>query len=230
VSVHDRDPIAAPRVIAGDDPDAVGLVAQALRAGRIVAMPTDTVYGLAAAIDKPAAIERLYVLKGRPKDKPIPILLSDRTQIAKVAETLPWIAELLARAFWPGALTLVVPADSRLLPLLTSYSGEGERTVALRVPDHTQAREIIAAAGGALAVTSANLAGEEPARAAHEILQARGLRPDIVFDGGHVPGGVASTIVVATGSTPAILRQGAITEVQITGVLRGRVDQGRITY
>jgi L-threonylcarbamoyladenylate synthase len=230
VTIREQDLTPAPRVVSGDDPDAVAFAAEALRAGEIVAMPTDTVYGLAAAIDVPAAIERLYVLKGRPKDKPIPILLSESSKLKAVAAQLPWVAEFLARELWPGALTLVVPAVSRLLPLLTSRAATGERTVAVRVPDHALAREIIAAAGGALAVTSANLAGEEPARAAREVLQERGLCPDVVFDGGHVPGGVPSTIVLATGSTPAILRQGAITEDQITKVLRRHAGQGQMTH
>jgi L-threonylcarbamoyladenylate synthase len=199
--------------------DLVNRASAALRAGEVVAIPTDTVYGLAAAIDRPDAIWRLYALKDRPIEKAIPVLLSDPSQLPLVAASVPATAAHLASSFWPGALTLVLPALPHLPRRLTSTSENGLRTVAVRVPDHPLARSIIAESGGALAVTSANRSGQEPARDATAAAAIVASPPLLVIDGGQAPGGIPSTVILAIGSEPEILRGGAITAAAIAEAL-----------
>lgn len=203
------------------DADVVARAAGALRAGQIVAIPTDTVYGLAAAIDQPDAIARLYAIKGRPAEKAIPVLISDPEYVSMVSPRLSATAVRLARSFWPGGLTLVVPGLPNLPQGVTDLTGDGMQTVAVRVPDSTLARAIIAAAGGALAVTSANRSGATPAVEAREVDQLDLSEHLIVIDGGRAPGGVPSTIVRATSEQPEILREGAISAAAIAAALAG---------
>jgi L-threonylcarbamoyladenylate synthase len=192
------------------DADVVLRAAEALRAGEIVAIPTDTVYGLAAAIDRPDAIRRLYVIKGRPAEKAIPVLIAEIEDLQRLTPRLSSAAAHLARTFWPGALTLVLPALADLPQGVTTVGGDGMQTVAVRVPDSAPARAIIAAAGGALAVTSANRSGAAPAVEAHEVSRLGLAKPLLIVDGGRAPGGVPSTIVAATTDSAEMLREGAI--------------------
>lgn len=184
--------------------------AHALRTGQVVAIPTDTVYGFAAAIDQPDAIDRLYAMKGRPAEKAIPVLIADISHVDRLTPCRTATADELARTFWPGALTLVLPAMPDLPQGVTELTGDGMRTVAVRVPDNGLARAIIAAAGGALAVTSANRSGAPPAIEARDVAALGLAQPVLIVDGGRAPGGVPSTIVAVTTESPKILRQGAI--------------------
>jgi L-threonylcarbamoyladenylate synthase len=214
-------PVAA---IPGDgsevDVNIVSRAGDALRNGEVVAIPTDTVYGLAAAIDRPDAIDQLYVLKGRPAEKAIPILISDIARLDKLTPHLSSTAALLAEIFWPGALTLVLPARPDLPRGVTVASGRIE-TVAVRMPDHDLARSIIAAAEGALAVTSANRSGAPPAVEVDEVRRLRLSQPLLIVDGGRTPGGVPSTIVNVTTELPEILREGVIPASAIAAVIAG---------
>lgn len=210
------------RLVTASHPDAVPLAVQALIAGEVVAIPTDTVYGLAAAIDRPDAIDRLFALKGRPVDKAVPVLLSDPVHLPQVTTDLSMAAARLALSFWPGALTLVLPALPHLPSRLTSISEDGRKTVAVRVPDHPVARAIIEAAGGALAVTSANRSGEAPALEARDAAAFGASSPILVIDGGRVSVGVPSTIVLAAAEPPLILREGAISGSAIAAALAER--------
>jgi len=189
--------------------------------GQVIAIPTDTVYGLAAAIDQPDAIDRLYAIKGRPDEKAIPVLISDPEHVLTLTSCLSATAAHLARTFWPGPLTLVLPGRQDLPQRVTDVTVDGQRTVALRVPDNLLARAIIAAAGGALAVTSANRSGEAPAVEAREVERLDPSQPLLVVDGGRAVGGVPSTIVRATGEKPEILREGAISASAIAAALVG---------
>jgi L-threonylcarbamoyladenylate synthase len=216
VSGDDRPPVLP------GSPSGAAEAATALRAGAVVAIPTDTVYGLAAALDQPAAIDRLYAIKHRPHDKPIPVLIDNIANAGLVSSRLPQLARALAASFWPGALTLVVPAVAGLHPGLTAVDLEHGLTVAIRVPAHQLAREVIASAGGALAVTSANISGERPAVAVEELAQLGQTAPDLILDGGRTPGGIASTVVLATGDEPEISREGAIPAAAIFAALRAR--------
>lgn len=202
--------VVATRVISGDAPDAITIAAAALKRGEIVGIPTDTVYGLAAAVDHPYALDRLYLLKGRPSEKAIPVLIADADQLSQIAAEAPDAARTLAARFWPGALTLVLAARPDLPNQVSSADPDGSRTVAVRIPDHSLARAIIAAAGGALAVTSANRSGEQPCRTADEVAVLGSSAPDLVIDGGMATGGVPSTIVSLFAGVPTILREGAI--------------------
>ena len=194
----------------GFNVDVVRRAARALRDGQVIAIPTDTVYGLAAAIGRPDAIERLYAIKGRPAEKAIPVLIADPAHVYRLTPRLSATAVRLARDFWPGALTLVVPALPGLPPRVTTLTSDGTMTVAVRVPDNLVARAITAAAGGALAVTSANRSGAAPAVEGREVRELRLPGSLLVIDGGRTPGGMASTIVAATTERPEVLREGAI--------------------
>jgi L-threonylcarbamoyladenylate synthase len=182
--------------------------ARALEAGGIVAFPTDTVYGIAVALDTPSGIERLFAAKQRPPDKAIALLLADADQAATIGE-LSAPATALARTFWPGGLTLVVArrADVILPPAL---GGLGTiATVGLRVPDH-EAPRALARAVGPLPTTSANRSGEPEARDAAELEALLGHALDVILDGGAASGGPASTVVDTTTEPLHILREGGI--------------------
>ena len=199
--------------------DAVTRAGRALRNGEVVVIPTDTVYGLAAALDRPGAIDRLYAIKGRPAEKAIPVLIADIASVRRLTSHLSSTAAHLAQSFWPGALTLVLPAMPGLPPGVTTVTRDRIETVAVRVPDNALARSIIAAAGGALAVTSANRSGAAPALEARD---ATGLEPSqslLIVDGGRASGGVPSTIVDATSESLEILREGAVPAAAIAAAI-----------
>jgi L-threonylcarbamoyladenylate synthase len=191
-----------------------------LQAGGIAAMPTDTVYGLAAALDVAGAIERLFSVKERPADRAIAVLLADLEQAEDIGVLSP-VARRLGRAFWPGGLTLVVErrSDRNLPPELTG----GRSTIGLRVPDHPAPRTL-AAALGPLPTTSANVSGEPELGDARQIEARLGGRLDLILDGGPAPGGPASTVVDVTSDPPRILRTGAIPADEVELRLR---DMGR---
>lgn len=192
-----------------------------LRAGGIVAIPTDTVYGIGVALDTPGGIERLFAAKSRPPDKAIALLVSDPAQATQIGELTP-AARALADAFWPGGLTLVVPrrTDRPLPAALTGgdLAPGAIPTVGLRVPGH-EAPRAIARALGPLPTTSANRSGEPEARDAEEIERLLGGAIDLVLDGGPAAGGPASTVVDVTTEEPRILRAGAIDPGEITRCL-----------
>jgi L-threonylcarbamoyladenylate synthase len=186
----------------------------------VVAIPTDTVYGLAAALDQPKAVRQLYALKGRSHAKAIPILLSEASRAGSIALECSSAELMLIDRYWPGPLTLVLPARQGLPREVVSENEEGAPTVAVRVPDHALAQAIIAAAGGALAVTSANRTGAPPAldpdAALHSLPDVLGF----IVDGGPARAGVPSTIVRVTASGARLLRDGAVPIAEIEAVLR----------
>jgi L-threonylcarbamoyladenylate synthase len=210
-----------------DGPAARDEAIAALRRGTLVALPTDTVYGLAVALDAPGGLERLFAAKRRPLDKGIVLLLADHRQAEEVGE-LGAAAHVLAAAFWPGGLTLVVPqaAGARLPVELTG----GALTVGLRLPAHETPRAL-AAAIGPLPVSSANRSGEPPAVLASEVLAQLGGSVDlaIVLDGGRAPGGVASTVVDCASGPPRLLRTGAIAVAALAAVLDEAELEHRLT-
>ena len=191
------------RLLQADAPGAVEEAAAALANGELVAFPTDTVYGLAAGHDH---VRKLYLAKDRPKEKRIPVLLSDAVNLEASAMVTP-AARVLAERFWPGPLSLVLVAPRR-------------GTIAFRVPDHATARRLIAASGGGLPVTSANRSGQGDTRTAEEVIGQLDGRIALVLDGGPTTGGVPSTVVDCTAEHIKILREGAITTQQIEDALR----------
>ncbi len=179
--------------------------AGSLRRGGVVAYPTETFYGLGALASDGAAVERLVRLKGRPDGKPLPLLAADLAQVELVAE-LPPLARRLAAAFWPGPLTLVVPARPELHAAITG----GGATVGVRVTSSPVAAALARAAGGALVATSANLAGAPPAATAAELDPRLVARLDLVLDAGPAPGGLPSTVVAVEGGVLRLLRPGVV--------------------
>lgn len=192
------------QTISAGDPQALDLALQALQAGELVAFPTDTVYGLAAALDHPDAIEALYAAKGRDSAKAIAVLLGDPAQLPQVAAEMGPIAGRLAARFWPGALTLVVPRHPDLPANLSPLP-----TIGVRMPDHPLALSLLRRAGP-LAVTSANRSGEADARTAGQVFDQLAGRLALILDGGETPGGRPSTVVDCTGSGLVLLRPGPI--------------------
>ena len=196
---------------------------EVLRGGGIVALPTDTVYGIAVALETPGGIERLFHVKHRPVDKGIALLLESAEQAASIGVMGP-AAAALADACWPGGLTVVVSRrpDVTFPAALTG----GAATVGLRVPDHDAPRTL-ARAIGPLPTTSANISGVPEARDAGEILAQLGDAVDLILDGGAAHGGPASTVVDCTGDQPLILRVGAITEERVARILDDQVARDR---
>jgi len=186
--------------------EAIGIAAQILAEGGLVAFPTDTVYGVGAHAFQPDAVERIYVAKIRPRDKAIPILLAQPDDLVLVAEGITKTAWLLAERFWPGGLTLVLPKKANVPDVVSA----GGPTVAVRVPDHPVSRALIAALGAPLAATSANLSGHPSPVTAQEVEAELGGRIELILDGGQCPGGVPSTVLDLTADPPAVLRAGAI--------------------
>lgn len=207
--------------------DALARAAQQLQAGRLVALPTETVYGLGADATNPEAVARIYSVKGRPADHPLIVHLSDMQDIADWAEEIPDYAIDLARTFWPGPMTLILKRSSLAKDFITG----GQETVGLRVPDHTLAlaflNEFKKIGGKGVAAPSANRFGHvspTTANAVHEELGQYLDADDLILDGGPSAVGVESTIIDSTGSSPRILRPGAITLEMIEAVTGLKVE------
>jgi L-threonylcarbamoyladenylate synthase len=198
-----------------DTPAGRDAAIEVLRAGGIVALPTDTVYGIGVRLDAPRGIERLFEAKRRPTDKAIMLLLAEPEQADEVGVFGP-AARVLAAAGWPGGLTLVLPQRSSA-NLPASLTG-GAPTIGVRVPNHATPRAL-AAAVGPLPTTSANLAGEPTGATAQEILGALGESIDLVLDGGPAHGGSPSTVIDCTTDRPRLLRAGAIPPAALAAVL-----------
>jgi len=202
-------------ILVRDDDRGRSAAIEALRTGAIVALPTDTVYGLAVGLDTPGGIERLFHVKHRPPEKGIVLLLDDAAQAALLGD-MSLAAEALAAALWPGGLTIVVRrrTDVGLPDALTG----GAATIGLRVPDHDAPRAL-ARALGPLPVTSANVSGAPEARDAAEIQAILGDAIELILDGGPARGGPPSTVVDCSIDEPRILRPGAIGAARLAAAL-----------
>jgi L-threonylcarbamoyladenylate synthase len=205
--------------IVPDDDEGRAAAVEALRDGGIVALPTDTVYGIAVALDTPGGIEALFAAKRRPPEKGVILLLADAAQAPTIGQW-PETAAELAKAFWPGGLTVIVPQRNDVL-LPAALTG-GAPTIGLRAPDHPAPRAL-AAAVGPLPTTSANVSGLPEAKTAAEIVDQLGDAIELVLDGGPAHGGLASTVVDCTVDPPRILRLGAVPQDALEDVLGRRV-------
>ena len=201
--------------IVADDAAGRAEAIDVLRGGGILALPTDTVYGIAVSLDAEGGIERLFRVKRRPPERGIVLLLDVASQAGSIGEMGP-AATALADACWPGGLTVVVPQRPDL-PLPSVLTG-GTPTIGLRAPDHDAPRAL-AAAVGPLPTTSANVSGLPEARDATEILAQLGDGVDLILDGGPARGGPPSTVVDCTGERPVILRDGAVPIAQVVAIL-----------
>lgn len=202
------------RVVPDDDAGRADAI-EALRSGGIVAVPTDTVYGIAVDLATAGGVERLFAAKGRPPDKGIVLLLSSAAQADDVGALGP-AAQALAAAFWPGGLTLVVP--QRAGAVLPAALTGGTPTIGLRLPDHPAPRAL-AAAVGPIPTTSANRSGWPEGRDAAEVVAQVGDAVDLVLDGGPVRGGPPSTVIDCSGERPRALRVGAVPVGDVVAVL-----------
>ncbi len=183
----------------------VSAAAAVLRRGGVVAYPTETFYALGALARDAAAVDRIARAKGRPDGKPLPLLAADREEVEEVAD-LGAVAARLAERFWPGPLTLVLPARRGLASAVTAGTG----TVGIRVPGAEVARALARAAGGALVSTSANLAGAPAPETAGALAAELRARLDHVLDGGPAPGGLPSTVVAIAADGIRLVRAGAV--------------------
>lgn len=191
-------------VLASSDPKALPAATKTIRRGGLLVFPTDTLYGLACSPYSPAALRRLYHAKGRSISKAIPVLIGDASQLETIVDHVPTRARALMNAYWPGALTLVLPKAEGLPRLLTPYPG-----LAVRMPGHEFAANLLKTTGP-LAVTSANLSDQPNPQTVFGVLSQLFGRVNLILDGGTLTGGQASTIVDCTGMEPKLLREGPI--------------------
>ncbi len=195
-------------------------VVEVLRNGGVAAIPTDTVYGLAAHGLDAAAVGKVFEVKGRPPGMALPLLLASTADLSLCCVDVPDSALSLAAAFWPGSITLVLRRSDTVPDAVTG----GGDTVAVRVPNHPVPREIARRLGSPITGTSANRSGLPPATTAAEAREQLGNRVDYVLDGGAVRSGVPSTVLDLTGSEPVIVRLGAVAPGAIAEVLGTEVD------
>lgn len=186
-----------------------------LRAGGLVAFPTETVYGLGADASNPEAVTKIFAVKGRPASHPVIVHLANAEQISGWASEVPPIAQKLAAKFWPGPLTIIVKRAPKVHDVITG----GQDTVALRVPSHPVAQRLLRRFGSGIAAPSANRFGRVSATTAEHVRREFGNAIVCVLDGGEAEVGIESTIVDLSGSAPALLRPGWITASQIASVL-----------
>ncbi len=182
-----------------------------LKKGGIVAFPTDTVYGLGADPLNARAVDRIYKVKGRPYNLPLPLLLAEKSDLLKVAAVVPGIAWQLAERFLPGGLTLVL----RKSPWVPGSVTAGGDTIAVRIPDHPITIALIRGLGTPIVGTSANLSGRPSPVTAAEVREQLGDEVALIIDGGRCPGGTESTVLDISGKVPVLIREGAIPRAEL---------------
>ena len=195
--------------------------AEWLREGRLVALPTETVYGLGADASNPDAVRRIFAAKGRPADHPVIVHLPDAGSVDGWARDVPEAGRRLAAAFWPGPLTLVFKRGPRVDDVITG----GQDTVGLRVPAHPVAHALLQRFGGALAAPSANRFGHVSPTTARHVVEEFGDEVEAVIDGGPCAVGLESTIVDLSGGAPRLLRPGMIRQAELEAVLGRSLDE-----
>jgi L-threonylcarbamoyladenylate synthase len=196
-----------------DHPETMGIAIEELNKGHVIAIPTDTVYGIACLLDKEKAIHEIYHIKEREAAKAIPLLIGEYEQVICASDGLSLSAQKLAKRFWPGPLTLIVSKRMELPEILTPYP-----TVGVRMPNHQWLRQLIRRTG-VMAATSANISGAANPRTARDVLKQLEGRIPLIVDGGTCEGGVPSTVVDCSAEEVNILRVGGIREEEIQGVL-----------
>jgi len=196
--------------------DALSKAVDILKEGGIIAYPTETFYALGVKCDLPRSLKRLYELKKRPREKAMPVIIGKRTVLSGIVspewlEHIPPFAQALMDRFWPGPLTLLLPAQEGLPEDLTAGTG----MIAVRMPGESFALRLTHHAGFPITATSANLSGTPPADSAEMVIHYFGKRIDLVIDGGRTPGGLPSTIVDVSGGKVVMVREGAVTRDEI---------------
>ncbi len=193
----------------------IAVAVAALRAGEVIGLPTETVYGLAADARNPLAVAKIFALKGRPADHPLIVHVADSADLSDWAIAVPDAARRLAAAFWPGPLTMILRKRADVPDAVTG----GQDTVGLRCPAHPLALELLRAFSGGLAAPSANRFGHISPTSARHVHDEFGAAVPIVLDGGDCEVGIESTIVDLSGAQPRILRPGRISREQIEGLI-----------
>jgi L-threonylcarbamoyladenylate synthase len=211
VTINDE---RGPLILKSSAPRAIEWATETLVQGGVIAIPTDTVYGIAASIFSQPALDRVYEIKGRDRTKSLPVLVSSLGALERLTEPLDVRTALLLDRFWPGPLTVVLNARPGLDEFLMAEDG----TIGVRMPNHQLALEVIERAGGAIACTSANRSAEPPATCAAEVAATIGADIDLTLDGGITTGGVPSTVVALRDDGLTLLREGAISGDEIARV------------
>jgi len=193
-----------------------------LRGGGVIAFPTDTVYGIGADAFNALAVKRVFEIKNRPMNLPLPLLISSTEQLSVLAGDISELAWFLIKRFWPGGLTLILPKADSLAPHLGSGSNVG-----VRQPNHPVCLALIQRLGNPIIGTSANISGRPAALTASEVREHLEGKLDFVLDGGRCPGGKESTIVDVTGEQPIILRPGIIPATDIDQAYREYLEAKR---
>ena len=212
-------------VLSANGVDTAATAAQIIKNGGLVAIPTETVYGLGANGLSETAVGKIFAAKGRPQDNPLILHVADADEIEKFCHDIPDSAYALADAFWPGPLTMVLPARDTVPKCTTA----GLPTVAVRCPDSEITRQIIRLAGVPIAAPSANISGKPSTTTAQHVLHDHDGKIDVIVDGGPCRVGVESTIVDLTEERPRLLRPGGITPEQLIGVLGDLVVDKAVT-
>ncbi len=206
---------ATPTVRNADDPAAIAEAAELIRAGRLVAFPTETVYGLGANALDPAAVARVFEAKGRPATNPLIVHVANVEAARELAADWPPVADRLAERFWPGPLTLVVEKNARVPDIVTANGP----TVGVRVPAHRAALALLKAAGVPIAAPSANRSEEVSPTTAQHVVDSLGDRVDLILDGGPSNVGIESTVLDVTQTPPRLLRPGMVSETMLRAVV-----------
>lgn len=187
-----------------------------IKEGGIVAFPTETFYGLGVKYNNIDALRRLYVIKHRPNEKAMPLIIGDKQTLQLISPSVTEVAEILMKKFWPGPLTLLIEAREDLPEFITSGTGKA----AVRVPGESFALELVRHLEFPVTATSANISGKPPADNPDDVIRYFGAGLDMLIDGGKTPGGKPSTIVDVTGEAIKILRPGAVPSEEIFRQIR----------
>ncbi len=194
------------KILSASSSLSIDRAAEALNAGELVILPTDTVYGVSAALSCPGAVENIFIAKGRPPEKPIALLVDRIEDVESVAAQVPEAAKTLMERFWPGGLTLILPRQ----PTVPDVVAAGGPTIAVRMPDHPIPRALVRRLGEPLPTTSANRSGRPSPTDAMQAFSELGDKVAIVLDAGPAPGGIESTVMDPTTNPPIVYREGAI--------------------
>jgi tRNA threonylcarbamoyl adenosine modification protein (Sua5/YciO/YrdC/YwlC family) len=202
------------------DPAALRYAAEFIRRGEIVAIPTDTFYGIAADPFNLAAVDQIYRVKGRPETRALPILVNASSQALALSRDVPYTFHKLAAKFWPGPLTLLVEASTGVPLKVTAHTGN----VALRWPKSVIVDALIGLVKGPITGTSGNISGQPACATAIDLLEQMGDRLPLIIDAGETPGNLASTIVRLDGDDWMVMREGVVTEQEIRAALEDETD------
>lgn len=206
------------KLLSGSDND-ISIAAKIINNGGLVAIPTETVYGLAADALNPKAVLNIFKAKGRPNDNPLIVHISELSQIQELTSDFNEKAQLIAKSFWPGPITIILP-KTNIVPLCVTG---GLDTVAIRMPSHPIARKLISKSGKPLAAPSANTAGKPSPTTANHVINDLNNKIDAIIDGGQCDVGLESTVITLALDKPRLLRPGKVTVDEIQNVI-GEID------